>query len=419
MMTTLAALLLISGTIAATPALTAPALAARAATPTPVPAYAPAVAYAPAAGTSNGAQKAAVAAVAEHTVTFVNHSGQTIWIGSTVNADGSVNFAGLPTLADGQSATITIPENTAPNHWRGKFFARQWCTGSSGSTFGCLVGDCGVYADHCATGEQPTSLAEFNFDTADSLAPWYDVSYVNAFSLPVTISPDNAPAPPAGGGACEVMGCSTDLLPYCPAEDLSYQPGTGARMLCTNPSRDAQSSYSDAITGHCPKAYSWSKQDTVPGNQVIRQCSSCTGFTITFYASGSGGSTARTGPITGFAGKCVDVAGANSADGTQVQLYTCNSTGAQQWTVAGDGTLRALGKCLDVAGGGTGNGTRVQLYTCNSTGAQQWIYTSGSDIVNPQANKCLDVTGVNSADGTPLQIWDCTGGANQKWSIPA
>src|SRR5687767_636195 len=85
-----------------------------------------------------------VAAV--HTVTFVNQSGQTLWIGATVNADGSANLTGLPRLANGESATITIPEGAWPYHWRGKFFGRQGCTGQSGSTFRCAVGDCGPYA---------------------------------------------------------------------------------------------------------------------------------------------------------------------------------------------------------------------------------------------------------------------------------
>jgi hypothetical protein len=230
---------------------------------------------------------ASVTAAAAHTVTFVNRSGQTIWLGSQVNADQSVNFTSLPTLTNGQSATVTIPENSFPNHWRGKFVARQYCSGTSGSTFHCLVGDCGVYADHCAVGEQPASLAEFNFDTADSLAPWYNVSYVNAFSLPLTIAPNNAPAPPAGGGSCQVMGCTTDLLPYCPAANVTNYPGTSTRMLCTNPNRDAQTAYSNALSSHCPYAYSWSKADSVPGNQVIRQCANCTGFTITYYAPGT------------------------------------------------------------------------------------------------------------------------------------
>ena len=126
---------------------------------------------------------------------------------------------------------------------------------------------------------------------------------------------------------------------------------------------------------------------------------------------------AATGTITGLAGKCADVAAANSADGTQVQLYDCNGSGAQQWTRSSDGTVRALGKCLDVNAGSVADGARVQLYSCNGSAAQQWTYTSGRDLVNPQANKCLDVTGSNSANATPLQIWTCTGAANQKWTV--
>ncbi|MEV6505315.1 family 16 glycosylhydrolase [Streptomyces sp. NPDC051642] len=121
--------------------------------------------------------------------------------------------------------------------------------------------------------------------------------------------------------------------------------------------------------------------------------------------------------IKGLAGKCVDVNGANSANGTAVQLYDCNGSAAQQWTVGSDGTIRALGKCLDVNAGGTADGTKVQLYDCNGSAAQQWAVSSANDIVNPQANKCLDVTGNTSANGTPLQIWTCSGAANQKWTV--
>ncbi|MFI5983806.1 lectin [Streptomyces sp. NPDC051555] len=131
-----------------------------------------------------------------------------------------------------------------------------------------------------------------------------------------------------------------------------------------------------------------------------------------------GGSDGRSGQISGLAGKCVDVAGANPANGTPVQLYDCNGTGAQRWTLAADGTVRALGKCLDVASGGTADGTPVQLYDCNGTGAQRWSVSGARDIVNPQANKCLDVTGGNAANGTRLQLWTCTGAAQQKWTPP-
>ena len=116
---------------------------------------------------------------------------------------------------------------------------------------------------------------------------------------------------------------------------------------------------------------------------------------------------AATGQITGIGGKCVDVSGANTANGTAVQLWDCNGTGAQQWNVGTDGTIRALGKCLDVSGGSTVDGARVQLWDCNGTGAQRWTVTAARDIINPQANKCLDAAGNSTANGTRLQIWTC------------
>ena len=129
-------------------------------------------------------------------------------------------------------------------------------------------------------------------------------------------------------------------------------------------------------------------------------------------------SQAAPGPsvVTGLAGKCLDVAGANPADGTPVQLYDCNGTVAQQWTVGYDGTLQALGKCLDVTDRSTADGAKVQLWTCTGGANQIWSINTAHDVVNPQAGKCLDVTDNNPANEARAQIWTCTGAANQKWS---
>ncbi|HEY0638499.1 MAG TPA: ThuA domain-containing protein [Pseudonocardiaceae bacterium] len=124
-----------------------------------------------------------------------------------------------------------------------------------------------------------------------------------------------------------------------------------------------------------------------------------------------------TGPIRGIGGKCVDVSGSNTADGTKIQLWTCNGTGAQSWTVGG-GTIRALGKCMDVAGGGTAAGTRVQLWTCNGTGAQSWQPQADGTLRNPQSGRCLEAQGGASADGTQLIINNCTAAAAQRWTLP-
>jgi hypothetical protein len=125
-----------------------------------------------------------------------------------------------------------------------------------------------------------------------------------------------------------------------------------------------------------------------------------------------------TGPITGYEGLCVDDRGAITTNFNPVQVYTCNGTDAQQWTVvpAGD-TLQALGECMDIEGGGTTDGTTVDLYDCNGTGAQVWIPQSDGALYNPQSGKCLDDTNWGGS-GTQLQIWDCTGNANQQWSLP-
>ncbi|MFI8858806.1 ThuA domain-containing protein [Streptomyces prasinus] len=124
------------------------------------------------------------------------------------------------------------------------------------------------------------------------------------------------------------------------------------------------------------------------------------------------------GPVRGVNGKCLDVDGGGSADGTKVQLWTCNGSGAQTWTPAGDGTFRALGKCLDVSGGASADGTKVQLWTCNGSGAQKWAPQPDGSVRNPQSAKCLDASGGTWNDGTPVHLWTCHTGTNQKWTLP-
>ncbi|MEU7903242.1 chitosanase [Actinoplanes sp. NPDC049118] len=130
-------------------------------------------------------------------------------------------------------------------------------------------------------------------------------------------------------------------------------------------------------------------------------------------------SAATAGPIRGLAGKCVDVAAASSANGTAVQLYDCNGTNAQTWTVGNaDNSIKALGKCLDVTAAATADGTRVQIYDCNGTAAQKWTAAANGTLVNTGSGKCLDAPNGSSANGNRLQIWSCGTGANQRWTLP-
>jgi hypothetical protein len=140
-------------------------------------------------------------------------------------------------------------------------------------------------------------------------------------------------------------------------------------------------------------------------------------YEVEVYGSGASGTT---GAITsGIAGKCVNDSGGASANGTAIQLFTCNGSAAQLWQVPGDGTLRIMGKCMDVTSSGTTNGTRIQLFDCNGTGAQQWSWSSASKaLVNPPSGRCLDDPSSSTVDGTQLQLWDCNATAAQQWTLP-
>jgi Ricin-type beta-trefoil lectin domain/Glycosyl hydrolases family 16 len=126
-----------------------------------------------------------------------------------------------------------------------------------------------------------------------------------------------------------------------------------------------------------------------------------------------------TGQLTTYGGTCLDVRGADPAQFTPVQVYTCNGTSAQQWTVNRAGsTVHALGHCLDVNGGGTADGTPVDLYPCNGMGSQAFVPEPDGELYNPQSGKCLDDPNWSTAPGTQLQLWDCNGGGNQQWDLP-
>ena len=128
----------------------------------------------------------------------------------------------------------------------------------------------------------------------------------------------------------------------------------------------------------------------------------------------------RVGPITAGVGSdlCLDDQSSSVTDGNPVQIYGCDQTAAQDWTIGTDGTIRTLGKCLDVAGGATATHTLVDLYGCNTTGAQQWRIGPNGELVNPQSGLCLDDTNVSTTPGTQLQIYTCDDNAAQDWTLP-
>ena len=67
----------------------------------------------------------------------------------------------------------------------------------------------------------------------------------------------------------------------------------------------------------------------------------------------------------------------------------------------------------------TTNGSLIQLWDCNGSGAQQWTTQSTGHLRNPQSGRDLDVPGGTTTNGTRLQIWDTNTNAWQIWHLPA
>ena len=113
-------------------------------------------------------------------------------------------------------------------------------------------------------------------------------------------------------------------------------------------------------------------------------------------------------------GRCLDVPGGNTANGTQPIIWDCSGGANQRWTVSGQ-TVQALGKCLDSPTNATA-GAKAQLWDCHGGANQLWTFNANGTISNVQSGLCLDVSGNATTNGTQVILWTCTGAANQRWS---
>jgi len=132
--------------------------------------------------------------------------------------------------------------------------------------------------------------------------------------------------------------------------------------------------------------------------------------------------TATTGQINAVgAGKCLDVPQASDTAGTQLDIWTCNSGGNQQWTRTADGRLTVYSgsdqMCLDAYGKGTTPGTEVDIWPCNEQTNQDWSLNANGTITEIPSGLCLDVSRASTANGADVQLWTCNGGSNQQWTL--
>jgi Ricin-type beta-trefoil lectin domain len=122
------------------------------------------------------------------------------------------------------------------------------------------------------------------------------------------------------------------------------------------------------------------------------------------------------GRVTGPGGRCLGNQNSLNTEGNPMDVRACDHSPGQLWSVYSDRTLRTEGGCLDVAGAGTASGTDVDWYPCNGTAAQTWIHKADGELVNPRSGLCLTHPRGNTA--ARLDIETCAGSAPQRWTIP-
>ncbi|HSX00243.1 MAG TPA: ricin-type beta-trefoil lectin domain protein [Patescibacteria group bacterium] len=132
--------------------------------------------------------------------------------------------------------------------------------------------------------------------------------------------------------------------------------------------------------------------------------------------------TSQTGTITSAvaANKCLDNATGALVDDNKAQIYVCNGTTSQQWTVSSDGTIHANNSnfCLEVKDGAKVSGSAVGIHTCNGNASQVWaVNSSARTITNPNSGLCLDIASGLTADGSKVQLYTCNGTPAQDWTF--
>ncbi|KAF9041468.1 G-X-X-X-Q-X-W domain-containing protein [Panaeolus papilionaceus] len=249
-----------------------------------------------------------------------------------------------------------------------------------------VIADEGFFFSSANGGQGAKSTRVGFYDDNDSYS-YYIVKDVDYFNMGVSVVPNNHP--PANG--------------FC-------GPAVCNDVLC-------KTAFTQPPTRFPPNS------PTPPMQPVFRCPFSDVTYTITFCPSGAFPTSTQLGrPINpNFSpSKCLDVRGAVYANGTPVQIYDCNNTGAQRWVIKrGSTKVQVAGTnfCLD-AGSAPASGVGMKIWQCyNNLAAQQWVFTEDNRIALQGQGQCLDLPNGVMVNSNQVQTWQCSdNNNNQVWS---
>jgi len=123
-------------------------------------------------------------------------------------------------------------------------------------------------------------------------------------------------------------------------------------------------------------------------------------------------------------GKCLDLEGRSTNNGTPVHQWSCHTDPAdidsQLWYQDDQGRIHSKlnqNSCVDVSGSGTGEGSDIHLWDCHTGNNQRWLRGTNNSLRPAHATgMAMDISGGNNSfDGNNSHLWTYHGGKTQMW----
>jgi serine protease len=287
---------------------------------------------------------------------------------------------------------------------------------------------------------------------ADAFASTDGITDLNDAQIVVATQSGTCPQGFYSPGTCGTTSgyCAWHSSSNEPYTNLPYilDAGKGCGKDFVNPSGTddglsivAGHEYAESITDPIPPTGWVDPNDTVSGGEIADKCAwggklwnghdpagNVTLSTGTFAmqslwsnnASGCVMSTVKPPaghPIKGLHGVCLDDSGGRTSNGNKIDIWKCNGTGAQKWTLGSNGTLSVLGGCL-ADKRYTGAGTKLVLWACIGHRNEQWKHRSNGEFVLAAKGLCLTDPSGSAKNGTQVEIRACHDFKDQRWSGP-
>jgi chitinase len=135
--------------------------------------------------------------------------------------------------------------------------------------------------------------------------------------------------------------------------------------------------------------------------------------------TGSGGGTGGGTILGNNSGLCLSVTGASTSPGATADLYTCNGSVSENWTVNSNGTITGgnSGLCLSTSGNNPALKTTADINTCDGDAYEHWTVQSDGTIVNGASGLCLSVTGAAVVNYSTANLYTCNGSVSEFWTV--